>query len=111
MTRSASKRTLIPLAEAARTVYERLHGERPPAAYLEERLSGLAYWLARAGGLYAMAEGRRPRRLSREEIGGAHFRNGAQELHFLDERAPVKSLGVLPACIDRAVELLAGLTK
>jgi hypothetical protein len=92
---------------AARMLYQRAYGDAPPEAHLDERLNGLAYVLARSGGMYAMEEGRKsPRRVSRDEMASGHFRHGARELHFLDERAPLAHIGVTPACIAKAVEAL-----
>jgi hypothetical protein len=103
-----SKHDLIPVPLAARMVYQRAYGASPPEAHLEERLNGLAYRLASAGGVYAM-EGPKsgPRRLSPGEIASGHFRNGGQELHFLDERAPIRHLGVTQECIEQAVRAIA----
>jgi hypothetical protein len=92
---------------AARMLYQRAYGDPPPEPHLDERLNGLAYVLARSGGMYAIEHGRRsPRRVSRDEVASGHFRRGGRELHFLDERAPLVELGVTPACIAKAVDAL-----
>jgi hypothetical protein len=75
--------------------------------HLGDRLNGLAYRLADSGGVYTI-EGTKsaPRRLSREELAGAFFRNGGEELHFLDQRAPLFHLGVTQESIEGAVSAL-----
>ena len=105
MTMGASKLDLVPLALAARMVYQRAYGMPPPEPHLADRLNGLAYSLARLGSLYAIEEGRSaPRRLWREELACGYFRDGGRELHFLDERAPILNMGVTRESIDSAVE-------
>jgi hypothetical protein len=102
-----SKHELIPVALAARIVYQRAYGAAPPEAHLNDRLNGLAYCLASRGRVYAIADrGSPPRRLSRDEIASGHFRNGGKELHFLDERAPLLHIGVTQDCIEKAVKAL-----
>ena len=88
-------------------VYQRVHGALPPELHLADRLNGLAYRLARLGGVYAI-EGKRsaPRRLTREEVACGYFRHGATELHFLDERKPILQMGVTQESIERAVSAL-----
>jgi hypothetical protein len=103
-TRNQARHELIPVALAARVVYQQAYGALLPDAHLLDRLNGLAYWLARFGRLYALDERRSaPRRLSREELARAHFRHGGRELHFLDERAPILHLAVTKDCIDKTV--------
>ena len=105
-----SRRDLVSVELAARMLYQRVHGVLPPELHLAERLNGLAYRLARLGGVYAV-DGKRsaPRRLSREEVAGGYFRHGARELHFLDGRAPLAAIGVTQECIEAAARaLLAG---
>jgi hypothetical protein len=99
------KPELIPVAFAARMLYEQAYGASPPDAHLIDRLNGLAYWLARYGEVYA-TDARRaaPRRLSPEDIARGHFRHGGSELHFLDERAPIVQLAVTRECIENAVK-------
>ena len=105
MTIRAAKLDLVPVALAARMVYQRAYGMPPPEPHLADRLNGLAYGLARRGGLYAIEEGKSaPRRLWREELAGAYFRHGGKELHFLDERAPILHIAVGRDSIDSAVE-------
>jgi hypothetical protein len=104
------KPELIPVALAARMLYEQAYGAAPPDAHLMERLNGLAYWLARYGAVYA-TDARRaaPRRLSPDQIARGHFRHGGSELHFLDGRAPIVQLAVTRECIDNTVQgLLSG---
>ncbi len=99
-----SKQELIALPLAARTVYQHAYGVAPPQAHLAERLNGLAYRLARSGGLFAMDERMAaPRPLLPEELACGHFRNGASELHFLDERAPIFHIGVTRECMENTV--------
>jgi hypothetical protein len=103
-----SKQDLIPVPLAARMVYQRAYGATPPETHLADRLNGLAYYLASAGGVYAVEEGRAaPRRLSSDEIASGHFRNGGKELHFLDERSPIVNMGVTQECIEQAVRAIA----
>jgi hypothetical protein len=103
-----SMQDLVPVPLAARIVYQRAYGAAPPAAHLSDRLNGLAYWLASAGGMYAVEGGKAvPRRLSSDEIGSGHFRNGGKELHFLDQRAPILHLGVTQECIEKAIRAIA----
>ncbi len=93
------------MALAARAVYEQAYGAALPDPHLLDRLNGLAYCLARFGRVYAIDERRAtPRRLSAEEIACGHFRHGGKELHFLDQRAPIRHLAVTRECIDRAVK-------
>jgi hypothetical protein len=106
---SRTRLDLIPVALAARTVYERAYGTSPPDPHLPERLNGLAYLLASSGGLYAMdPHGASARLMSRAELAAGHFRNGATEFHFLDERAPILHLGV---AADRLQEVVAALLR
>jgi len=103
-----TKHDLIPVPLAARIVYQRAYGAAPPEAHLEDRLNGLAYRLASAGGVYAIEAGKAgPRRLSPNEIASGHFRNGGKELHFLDERAPVLHIGVTQECIEQAIRAIS----
>jgi hypothetical protein len=103
-----SKHDLVPVPLAARIVYQRAYGATPPEVHLDDRLNGLAYCLASAGGVYAIEQGKAaPRRLSPDEVVSGHFRNGGRELHFLDERAPIRHIGVTRDCIDKAVRLIA----
>ena len=105
MTIGISKLDLVPVALAARMVYQRAYGMPPPEPHLADRLNGLAYSLARLGDLYAIEEGRSaPRRLWREELACGYFRHGGRELHFLDERAPILDVAVNRDSIDSAVE-------
>lgn len=107
MTQGVSQHNLIPLALAARLLYERAHGRAPPREHLSDRLNALAYRLARLGPVYAIEAGSGAhRRLSPREIAAAHFRHGAAELHFLDERAPLVHLAVTEQCIARALAVL-----
>jgi hypothetical protein len=100
-------KNIIPVALAARLLYERAYGASPPDAHLAERLNGLAYRLARSGRVYALEAGRSaPRRLSRDEIARGHFRHGGRELHFLDGRAPILRLGVSEDAIESALNAL-----
>ena len=103
-----TKHDLVPVPLAARIVYQRAYGVPPPEAHLDERLNGLAYRLANAGGVYAL-EGSKagPRRLSPNEIASGHFRYGGKELHFLDERAPVLHIGVTKECIEKAIRAIS----
>lgn len=88
-------------------LYQRVHGALPPEPHLADRLNGLAYRLACLGGLYAIGgKHSAPRRLSREEVARGYFRNGARELHFLDERAPILQIGVTQESIERAARAL-----
>jgi hypothetical protein len=105
-----SRQALVPVPLAARMLYQRVHGVMPPDLHLADRLNGLAYRLARLGGVYAL-DGKRssPRRLSAGEVAGGYFRYGAKELHFLDGRTPLRAIGVTQACIEAAARvLLAG---
>ena len=105
-----SRQALVPVPLAARMLYECVYGAMPPELHLAERLNGLAYRLARTGGVYAL-EGTRssPRRLSPEDVADGYFRHGAKELHFLDERKPLRAIGVTRECIEAAARvLLAG---
>jgi hypothetical protein len=109
MTVRVSKRELIAIPLAARMVYQRAYGRLPPQPHLAERLNGLAYCLAQAGGVYVIEKGAAaPRRLSADEIACGHFRNGGRELHFLDERTPIFHLGVTESCLEKAVRALVG---
>jgi hypothetical protein len=100
---------LIPVALAARMVYQRAYGVSPPDAHLMERLNGLAYRLASLGGVYALDARRGScRRLRSRELACGHFRNGGSELHFLNERAPILQLGVTKQCIEKVVDALLG---
>ena len=102
-----SKLDLVPLALAARMVYQRAYGISPPQLHLADRLNGLAYSLAGLGSLYAI-EGKKsaPRRLSRDEVACGYFRGGGKELHFLDERAPILHIAVARQSIESAVNAL-----
>jgi hypothetical protein len=105
-----SRQALVPVPLAARMLYQRVHGALPPDLHLADRLNGLAYRLARRCGVYAM-DGTRssPRWLSPEEVALGYFRYGAKELHFLDERTPLRAIGVTRECIEAAARvLLAG---
>jgi hypothetical protein len=105
MTIGAAKLDLVPVALAARMVYQRAYGMPPPELHLADRLNGLAYSLARLGSLYAIEEGRSaPRRLWREELARGYFRHGGAELHFLDGRAPILHVAVNRDSIDSAIE-------
>jgi len=77
--RDLTKHEFIPVALAARAVYEQAFGAALPDAHLLDRLNGLAYCLARFGRVYAIDERRpTPRRLSSEEIACGHFRHGGR---------------------------------
>jgi hypothetical protein len=107
MTVGISKHELVPLPLAARIVYQRAYGALLPEVHLTDRLNGLAYYLAGLGRVYAIEDNTSaPRWLSGDEIASGHFRNGAKELHFLDERAPLLHIGVTQECIERAVNAL-----
>lgn len=103
-----TKHDLVPVPLAARIVYQRAYGAALPEAHLTDRLNGLAYSLASAGGVYAIEEHKpAPRRLFRDEIVSGHFRNGGKELHFLDERAPILHIGVTQECIENAIRAIS----
>jgi len=109
MTLGASKLDLVPVALAARMLYQRAYGMPPPQLHLAERLNSLAYTLASRGSLYAIEEGKSaPRRLRRDELACGYFRHGGEELHFLDERVPILQLAVNRDSIESAVEDLRG---
>lgn len=103
-----SRHELIPIAHAARILYQRLHGVLPPELHLAERLNGLAYRLAQLGSVYALGGKRStPRLVSPSVIAKGYFRYGAKELHFLDGRAPLATLAVPEQCIDAAARAIA----
>jgi hypothetical protein len=98
---------LIPVALAARSLYERAYGTSPPDAHLLERLNGLAYRLASFGPVYAMDDRRSTSRVITDaELAAGHFTNGATELRFVDGRAPILRLAVPEHSIAKAVEAL-----
>jgi len=102
-----SRHELIPIAHAARILYERLHGALPPALHLAERLNGLAYRLAQLGSVYALGGKRStPRLVSPSDIAKGYFRYGAKELHFLDGRAPLVAIAVPEGCIEVAARAI-----
>jgi hypothetical protein len=98
---------LVPLPFAVRMMYLLAHGFGPPAEHFLYRLDGLAYSLAAASTLYVL-EGPDlpPRALQRDELASGHFRNGAQEFQFLDDRQPITHIGVTRAGIDKAIARL-----
>jgi hypothetical protein len=102
-----SSEDLVPLPFAVRMVYLLGHGFGPPAAHLLYRLDGLAYSLAAACTLYVL-EGPElpPRPLRPDELASGHFRNGAQEFQFLDDRQPITHIGVTRDGIEKAITSL-----
>ncbi|HKQ27057.1 MAG TPA: hypothetical protein VJT77_00570, partial [Burkholderiales bacterium] len=95
---------LVPLPFAVRMVYLLAHGFEPPAEHFLDRLNGLAYSLAAASTMYVL-EGPElpPRPLRPDELAGGHFRNGAQEFRFLDDRPSIAHIGVTRDGIEKAI--------
>lgn len=103
-----SRHELIPIALAARILYQRVHGALLPEPHLAERLNGLAYRLARLGGVYSLGgKHSTPRRVSPSEVAKGYFRYGAKELHFLNGRAPLAAIAVTEQCIEAAARAMA----
>ena len=95
---------LVPLPFAVRMVYLVSHGFGQPGEHFLYRLDGLAYSLASACTLYVL-EGPElpPRPLRPDELASGHFRNGAQEFQFLDDRQPITHIGVTRDGIEKAI--------
>jgi hypothetical protein len=101
---------LIPLALAVRIVYLQTRGNGA-AAHVLERLNAVAYSLAGIGAIYAIdGPYRLARPLSREELAAAVFRQGATEMHFLDDRPMLKRIAVTRESVEKTIKVMA-LTK
>jgi hypothetical protein len=97
---------LVPLSLATRHVYLCVQGYAPNA-HLHDRFNGLGYLLASLGGLYVVdGPDAAPRELSREELAGGFFRQGAASFHFHDERPAITDVRVTRECIEKAIAAL-----
>lgn len=96
--RGATAHDLMPLELAAASVYRRVYEDRVssmvqarPASHLE----AVAYTIAEFTSIYVYeSDGNSLRALSREELAGALFRDGARVLCYPDGRPEVRNLAV-----------------
>lgn len=99
----------MPLKLAAEAVYQRVYeGRAPGTSRREDILNSIASILAVLADIYEyeLDPHRTPRFISSDVIGAGIFRGGAQELHFIDGRPPLRLLAVAPEAVSRTVDAL-----
>jgi hypothetical protein len=90
------KQGLVSLAVAARMVHRRAYPQQYAIAeptLSEHQLDALAHVIASLAPIYTVNyRSAQFRELAQEELAGAAFRDGAQEIGFSDGRAPIRYL-------------------
>jgi hypothetical protein len=108
--RDALAHSLMPLKLAAELVLQRVYeGRTPGRNRREDLLNSIASTLAAIGAVYEYDESnshRAPRPIPSSAIGAGVFSGGAQELHFLDGRPPIRRLAIAPETVSETVEAL-----
>jgi hypothetical protein len=104
---------LVPLKLAAQLVWAKVYESRNLGLEKTDLLNSIASTLAVLGTIYEYrTDPQVPARpLSRSEIEGGMFRGGAEELHFIDGRAPRRFLAVVTADVAITIEALKDASK
>jgi hypothetical protein len=94
---------LVPLELAVRSIQQRAYPEQSLATFLNEQLNGIAYAVVALVPLYQADSAGKVRAVTRDELQHGYFRQGAKELHFLDNRPPLKALAVTASGVETVV--------
>ena len=109
--RNSRAHHLVPLELAVRTVFTRVYSERLLVSVpvrSTAHLDGLAYTMTELTPIYVYrADGGDTRALSKAELEGGHFWDGAKELYFVDGRPALKNLAVKVSAIGAVVKALS----
>lgn len=105
--KGATAHDLMPLDLAAASVYRRVYEDvvtsmvqARPASHLD----AVAYTIAELTSIYVYeSDGNSLRPLSREELAGALFRDGARVIHYPDGRPSVRNLAVSVKALQAVV--------
>jgi hypothetical protein len=101
---------LMPLDLAATVIFRRVYAERmltgtPPR--MSAHLDALAYTMAELAPIYVYeATGHAVRALSREDLTGGLFQDGAKALTYLDGRDAVRNLAFNATSINAVIQTL-----
>jgi hypothetical protein len=102
---------LMPLDLATAVVFRRVYCDErqaPNPAPLSAQLDGLAYTIAELAPIYVYERtGHSLRLLSREELEGGLFRNGAKVLTYIDGRAPIRDLAISAKKVSAVIQALS----
>jgi hypothetical protein len=108
--RPQSPHDLIPLDMATALIFRRVYEERMQLGTpgrLTAHLDGLAYTLAELAPIYVYERnGQGVRALSKEELAGALFQDGARAISYVDGRATLKNLAMSTKHIPGVVQTL-----
>jgi hypothetical protein len=101
--------TLLPLTLAVGLVRNKIYDDRPLTDQGRDGdFNMLANLIAEAVPIYeySLDASRPPRAVRRHELAGGMFRKGAQELHFIDGRPPLRHMAVNATDLECVLALL-----
>jgi hypothetical protein len=105
--RAVTAHELIPLDLAAAAVYRRAYDDfvnSPVQGRPTAHLDAVAYSIAELANVYAYTcDGKSVRVLSKEELSGALFRDGARTATYLDGRPDIKNLALSAKALEAIV--------
>jgi hypothetical protein len=108
--RPPSLHDLMPLDLAAGVIFRRVYSERMPvltAPRSSAHLDGLAYAIADLAPIYVYEQsGGSVRQLSRQELDGGLFQNGAKTISYIDGRPALRDLALSVKHIEAIVQAL-----
>ena len=108
------KQGLVSLAVAARMVHRRAYPQQyaiAEPALSEQQLDALAHVIASLAPIYTVNyRSAQFRELAQEELAGASFHQGAQEIVFSDGRAPIRYLAARMEAASLAARKLREIT-